>query len=263
MQNTIRVPLARLLAVVGLAISMALIGCAQPQEEQSSSEAAHSSSLVLDVSRAGQNAVAIDDVGKKTAMIEDGRLDLLVLVNKRHKIPEGWEARLDLVKVGNSRGETVELDAVAAQAFKELQQDLQSSEGIDIEIGSGYRSVSDQKRVWDEYLVDYGEDYVYEYVAEPGYSEHQTGLALDADLIENGVPVHGIDEAFERQGTWGVIHSYLAKHGFILRYPYGAEDVTGFAYEPWHFRYVGKADAKAIMSQDITLEDYLGNYGNE
>ena len=263
MQNTFRVTLARLMAVVGLVISMALIGCAQPQDAHSSSEAAPSSSMVLDVSRAGQNAVAIDDVGKRTAMSEDGRLDLLVLVNKVHKIPDRWEDRLDLVKVENSQGETVELDVVAAQAFKELQQDLQRSEGIVIEMGSGYRSVSDQKRMWDEYLEAYGEDYVYEYVAEPGHSEHHTGLALDACLIENGVPVHGIDEAFERQGTWDVIHSYLAKHGFVLRYPYGAEDVTGFAYEPWHFRYVGKADAKAIMSQDITLEDYLGNYGNE
>jgi LAS superfamily LD-carboxypeptidase LdcB len=186
--------------------------------------------MVLDVSRAGQNAVAIDDVGKKTAMSEDGRLDLLVLVNKVHKIPDRWEDRLDLVKVENSQGETVELDVVAAQAFKELQQDLQRSEGIVIEMGSGYRSVSDQKRMWDEYLEAYGEDYVYEYVAEPGHSEHHTGLALDACLIENSVPVHGIDEAFERQGTWDVIHSYLAKHGFVLRYPYGAEDVTGFAY---------------------------------
>ncbi len=247
----------RTMTIFVMVLSLVLIGCGQSQDTHDNKTTAQSGSVVLDVSHAGQNAVSEQEAGKKTVMSEDGRLNLLVLVNKTHKLPEGWEGKLDLVKVENSKGETVEIDTIAAEAFKELQQDLRRSEGITVELNSGYRSVSEQKRIWDEFLVEYGEDYVLEYVAKPGYSEHHTGLALDAYLVVDGAPVLTNDEIFSYQDTWDTIHSYLAKHGFILRYPYGMEDVTGYTYEPWHFRYVGKEAAKAIMSKDLTLEEYL------
>ena len=81
------------------------------------------------------------------------------------------------------------------------------------------------------------------YVAVPGYSEHHTGLALDLYL--------------ESMDVWAKIHAKLPEFGFILRYPEGKEDITGYAYEPWHVRYVGMDTAEEITSRGITLEEYL------
>ncbi|MBQ1805909.1 MAG: M15 family metallopeptidase, partial [Oscillospiraceae bacterium] len=91
--------------------------------------------------------------------------------------------------------------------------------------------------------VKYGTDYVKAYVAVPGYSEHHTGLAIDLYL--------------ESPDVWAKIHAKLADCGFILRYPQGKEAVTGYAYEPWHIRYVGVETAREITARGLALEEYL------
>ncbi len=237
-----------------LALLCALFGC---KGLKSGSAAASNQLETIDVSQAGQNAVQLSDAGKKTATSEDGRLNLLVLANKSTSLPEDWEQKLELVESKNTKGDTVRLDKVANDAFAELKDDLKNNEGIVLEVGSGYRSASDQQKLWDDYKKEYGEDYVTEYVAKPGHSDYNTGLSFDAILLENGVPVTKKEELLEKVSTWKTVHAYLAKHGFILRYPNDKEYYTGYSYIPWHFRYVGKDSAAEIMDRGISLEEYL------
>ena len=131
------------------------------------------------------------------------------------------------------------------------------SEGIDIELDSTYRSVQRQEELWAEFEEKYGLEYCQKYVAVPGYSEHHTGLAIDVCLIKDGEVIDDNDAMIAETEIFAKVHEKLADYGFILRYPEGREDVTGYSYEPWHFRYVGEEAAKEITEQGITLEEYL------
>ena len=131
-------------------------------------------------------------------------------------------------------------------------------EGIDIELDSTYRSVKAQEELWEEFEQIYGRDYCEKYVAVPGFSEHHTGLAIDVCLIKDGKVIDDNDEMIAEKEIFAKVHSYLADYGFILRYMEGKESITGYSYEPWHIRYVGKQVAKEIKRRNITLEEYLG-----
>lgn len=246
-----------------LGLAPALAGCGgAPEASKETTEQGVSAEEATDETASaeeGSSKKASEDTssaGKKDA--EESRLDLLVLVNKQNALPAGWEDDLVLEGATNSKGEYIEVDKIAFDAFAELQEDLEESEGITIELNSGYRSVEEQQSIWDEFMAEYGEEYVLEFVAEPGHSEHHTGLALDALLVEDGEPIVTNEDIFAREDTWEIIHSYLPKYGFILRYLDGQEDITGYTYEPWHIRYVGPEAAQEIMSKGITLEEYLG-----
>ncbi|MBR4726877.1 MAG: M15 family metallopeptidase [Clostridia bacterium] len=184
-------------------------------------------------------------------------LDYLVLVNKQHKLPDDWEANVRLEDSVNRYGETYQVETTALKAFYELQKDLLENDGVIIELDSTYRSVKRQQEIWDEFEAEKGLEYAQKYVAVPGYSEHHTGLAIDICIEKDGVQIYDNDEMIAEREIFAVIHSKLADHGFILRYPEGKDDITGYSYEPWHFRYVGVDAAKEIAAQGLTLEEYL------
>lgn len=266
--NSMYTRLGAAVAAVCLAAPLVLGGCA-PLESSNSDAQEQSASSSADVESAGDIAVSDEDAGKETEKkssskkaSSDDRLDLLVLVNKDNALPKGWEDELELEGDTNSKGDYVEVDKITYDAFHELKDDLEENEGITIELNSGYRSVDTQQSIWDEYMEDFGgdEEMVEAYVMKPGYSEHHTGLALDVLLVEDGMPVEEPNDVIyeNHKASWDTIHDYLAKHGFILRYLKGKEDVTGIGYEPWHIRYVGVKDAKKIAADGITLEEYLG-----
>ena len=140
---------------------------------------------------------------------------------------------------------------VALDAYKEMQ-DVAEKEGYNIVINSAYRSYQDQVDITNLYLRDYGQAYVDKFVAKPGYSEHQTGLAYD--IGSRSVNVF----ASSKEYKWMVENSY--KYGFILRFSKKYESITGFRSEPWHYRYVGKKIAKTIHDKDMTLEEYYVRY---
>ena len=118
--------------------------------------------------------------------------------------------------------------------------------------------MQEQQDLWDEWTVEFGEEYVKTYVAVPGYSEHHTGLAIDICLDVDGKRINDNDEMIAEKEIFAKIHEHLAQHGFILRYLEGKEDITGYGYEPWHFRYIDDpALAKQIMDQGIAFEEYL------
>ena len=182
----------------------------------------------------------------------------LILVNKQNKLPDDYESIVNLINVTNSFGNrTFEIEGKTYENFAKLREDLLKSNGIQIELDSVYRSVSEQQRVWDEFIIKYGEEYTKKYVAVPGYSEHHTGLAVDICLVINGIIIDDNDEMIAQKEIFKVIHSKLVNYGFILRYLEGKESITGYSYEPWHFRYVGEKDAKEIQSKGLVLEEYL------
>lgn len=189
---------------------------------------------------------------------EGYQIDYLALVNKQNQLPEGWEDALETVTIQNSLGDDVEVEKNAYDAYLELKADLEK-DGVKVDLDSARRSVAEQQRIVDDFTKKYGEDYVKQYVAVPGYSEHHTGLALDLYLNIDGKDVYENEDMVEYPEVWAKIHAKLADHGFILRYLEGKEDITGYSYEPWHIRYVGDpAIAKEITDAGETLEEYLG-----
>ena len=133
-------------------------------------------------------------------------------------------------------------------AFKELY-DAAESEGYNLVINSAYRSYEDQEEISNTYLKSYGQSYVDKYVAKPGYSEHQTGLAFDIGSRNS--------KTFVNSKEYGWLKDNAHKYGFILRFDKRYEDLTGFKNEPWHYRYVGKEIAQYIYEHNnMSLEEY-------
>ena len=196
-------------------------------------------------------------VNNITNSVSDNNIDYLVLVNKKNKLPDDWEEKVDLVTVKDAWGDDIQVERQAYEKYKELKAALEK-EQVYIELDSCYRSVAEQQELWDSWTVEKGIEYVKTYVAVPGFSEHHTGLALDICIRVNGELVFENEDMIADRETFAKIHAKLADYGFILRYLENRDEVTGYSYEPWHLRYVGSSNiAKEIMSKNITLEEYL------
>lgn len=157
----------------------------------------------------------------------------VLVVNKTYALPENYAPGV------NSEAKKA-FDSLAADAAKE---------GLNLYIRSGYRSYSYQKDLYNNYVARDGKAAADRYSARPGHSEHQTGLAFD---------INSLSQSFENtpEGKWLAKNCW--KYGFIIRYPKGKESITGYMYEPWHIRYLGKDTAKAVYDSGLTLEEYLG-----
>ncbi|MBR5405993.1 MAG: D-alanyl-D-alanine carboxypeptidase family protein [Oscillospiraceae bacterium] len=139
------------------------------------------------------------------------------------------------------------LQKVAQDAFNEMQA-AAAKDGISLTICSGFRSYSTQKALYDKYVARDGKAAADRYSARPGHSEHQTGLAMDINKASSSF--NGTKEA-----KW--LAANCAKYGFIIRYPEGKESITGYMYESWHVRYLGKELAQKVTDSGLTLEEYL------
>ncbi len=183
----------------------------------------------------------------------------LVLVNKSHELPEDWEDEVEIITVHNSLGEELQIEEKTHLQYLKLREAL-ISQGVQIELDSVYRSVVEQQEIWDAWSADpeLGPEYCKKYLAVPGYSEHHTGLAVDIFIMKNGEQIRDNDEMIADTEDFAKVHELMPEYGFILRYPPEADAITGYAYEPWHLRYVGSAKvAKEITEKGITLEEYL------
>ena len=193
------------------------------------------------------------------------KYDYLVLVNKYSQLPDDWENNVELVTTKNAWDEEIKVEKEAFEQFKKLKEEVDKDLeefNTTIELDSTYRSVDGQQELWDTWSKDpeKGIDYVRKFVAVPGYSEHHTGLAIDICLKKDGKLIYDNDEMIAEREIFSKVHAKLSKYGFILRYLEGRDEITGYAYEPWHLRYVGDEKiAKEIMDKDITFEEYLGN----
>ncbi len=140
------------------------------------------------------------------------------------------------------------VDPTAQNAFSTMAADA-AKQGINLFIVSGFRSYSTQASIYNNYVAQDGKAEADRYSARPGHSEHQTGLAFD---------LNSLSQSFENtaEGKWLAANCY--KYGFIIRYPKGKENITGYMYEPWHVRYLGTETATAVYNSGKTLEEYLG-----
>jgi zinc D-Ala-D-Ala carboxypeptidase len=143
----------------------------------------------------------------------------------------------------------------AANAIEDLFA-AAKKDGCSLSGVSGYRSYQRQKKIFINNIITKGKTHTLKYSAVPGTSEHQTGLVMDISSASLGYDLNDnfIDTP---EGQWVAKNSY--RFGFIVRYPDGKADITGYSYEPWHIRYVGKGLAKYLYENDLTLEEYY-NY---
>ena len=176
-----------------------------------------------------------------------------LLVNKYYKLDKDYKSDnlVDIGTYGTSSG--MQLDGTAFNAFKKMYS-AAATDGAYLIIRSPYRSYNTQLYIYNDYVKRDGKAKADTYSARPGHSEHQTGLAIDIAARYNSDAVFGTTEEF----TWLYNNSY--KYGFILRYGKDKTKITGYMYEPWHYRYVGIEIATFIHDNDLTLEEYYAYY---
>lgn len=169
----------------------------------------------------------------------------ILIVNKSYSIPESY-------RPSNSTGKDYCNDCLTDEtlsAFNEMKS-AAASEGLTLKVVSGFRSYDFQQRLYDNYVARDGKDGADKYSARPGHSEHQTGLAFDINMA---------GDAFTNtpEGKW--VNENCYKYGFIIRYPDGKMNYTGFKYESWHLRYVGKELAEVLYNNGnwVSLEEYF------
>lgn len=174
----------------------------------------------------------------------------LVLVNKYNKLDSDYVPS-DLVNI-NSRysSGTQKLRKNAALAFEDMAK-VAKADGLSIRAISTYRSFSYQENLYANYVNKNGDEQANRFSAKAGYSEHQTGLAVDIDNRSLSYTNFGKTKAF----TWMKENAH--RFGFILRYPESKTNITGFMYEPWHYRYVGIEIATFIYNNDLTFDEYI------
>lgn len=171
---------------------------------------------------------------------------LTALVNKHYALPAGYVPELEALGKGYGSGS---LRPEAAQAFRAMA-DGARADGISLRSVSAYRSYASQRVTYNNYLKKYKRSLVDTFSARPGHSEHQTGLALDINAASSRAH-------FEKTPAFAWLKAHCAEYGFILRYDQGKEAITGYRFEPWHYRYVGADIARACMEQGIAYEEYL------
>ncbi|WP_367926099.1 D-alanyl-D-alanine carboxypeptidase family protein [uncultured Ruthenibacterium sp.] len=170
----------------------------------------------------------------------------LIVVNRTH--PYRSVAGVQLAEIGAG----IKMQSRAAGALLECIRNV-GGQGKIVPV-SGWRSARQQMQIWNDTLCQEGEMFTERYVARPGCSEHQTGLAIDLgqaadviDFIRPDFPFDGVCGAFRRRAT---------RWGFVQRYRAGKEEITEIAEEPWHFRYVGTPHAQILEHNDLCLEEY-------
>ena len=215
--------------------------------------------------------------------------DYLLLVNKKLPLGEAYvPPSLVTLRTDITYGEkSIELNSRAADALYLMMQEMNAAGVTDVKVTSAYRSYQYQTSLFNQYLNDeaqgisknayacFGEDYIQKnyvsrglkvlstadakavvlsYSAAPGSSEHQSGLCVDFMTST----MTDLDLTFETTQAFAWLSQNAYRFGYILRYPKGKEGITGYTYEPWHYRFVGREAATDIYMGKITLEEYLG-----
>jgi D-alanyl-D-alanine dipeptidase/carboxypeptidase len=176
----------------------------------------------------------------------------LILVNPSHPLASDVPEN-QLVPVRSNFAQIL-LEQQTAKMLAEITARLRCEREI-VPV-SGYRTLQAQQEIYADSVRKHGKAFTQKYVAFPGCSEHQTGLAID--LAENHHAIDFIRPSFPNGGICGDFRVLCRKFGFIERYPAGREKITGIAHEPWHFRYVGYPHSEIISENAFTLEQYTG-----
>lgn len=176
-----------------------------------------------------------------------------ILVNKYTYLPENY-APDDIVEMSNWYAyPNNSIRQEVYDAFKEMSAAAQE-DGYTLIVNSSYRTSDEQKEIYADYEDNRGKEYADTYAARPDFSEHQTGLSLD--VFSPGANMSN----FADTETFKWLSENCYKYGFILRYLEGKEEITGYNYEAWHYRYVGKDLAKKVYDSDLTYDEYYAYY---
>ncbi|MBC1332044.1 M15 family metallopeptidase [Listeria booriae] len=179
--------------------------------------------------------------------------DNLLLINNSHPLSKNY-VPCSLVTLSDDH----QLTKQAAEKLCALVTTIDAKE--DIIPVSGYRSYEEQSHIYQDSLTKNDKNYTQKYVAKPGCSEHQAGLAIDVALKQDDIDF--ICPEFPNHGIARIFREHMAAFGFILRYPEGKTQITGIAYEPWHFRYVGLPHSQIIEEREFALEEYIAYLRN-
>ena len=194
------------------------------------------------------------DIDKEdyTDAVEVKKFSIDMLVNKHRYLSEDFEPT-DLMDVPSSYASSNDIKAsrLAFNAFKKMSEAAKKDD-CEIVINSAYRSYQDQVDLTNLYLNTYGQNYVDKYVAKPGFSEHQTGLAFDIGSRKKNIFAESNEYNWMKENAW--------KYGFIERFTKHYEPITGFRSEAWHYRYVGEKIAKVIHDDPMAYEEYFAVY---
>lgn len=178
----------------------------------------------------------------------------LMLVNKFNYLENDYE-RIDLQNVslqysyaGNKA------TSIVIENFENMRNEVEKELGVRLMINSSYRSYKSQEEIYNEYKK-ISLKYADSYAARPGFSEHQTGLAIDITSLE-----HKTAKEFKESEEYAWLKENCYKYGFVLRYPENKEHITGYNTESWHFRYVGNKAAKIVHDENITFDEYYAFY---
>lgn len=205
-----------------------------------------------------ETKIEITPDNAKSAEIDESAW-YLTLVNYEYALPDDFT--VELTQIANG----ISVDSRIIDAYNEMY-DAAKADGVILNPCSGYRSIEYQRGLFTRRVAEYmnygynqqdSEKIVATYTARPGRSEHNLGLAID---FYDATTALTADFENTTQGKWLNKNSY--KYGFIMRYSSDKTDITAIIYEPWHFRYVGKDDAKKIYESGLCLEEYLGKAGH-
>ncbi|HEX5798135.1 MAG TPA: M15 family metallopeptidase [Candidatus Saccharimonadales bacterium] len=200
-------------------------------------------------------SIPAEDLAKYTVNVQES---IYYIVNKNRHISASYVpnnlVKPDVALVPGDNPEEQQLRGEAATAAKTMFEAAEKA-GFSLVMASGYRSAQLQEILFNNYAARDGEEAASKYSARPGTSEHQTGLALDV-TTESRECYLDVCFAETPEGKW--LKNNAHKYGFHLRYQKGKEDITGYQFEPWHFRYVGNDLAKRLHDSGQTMEEFFG-----
>lgn len=221
-------------------------------QQSSESQSSQSSSSSSTSSQSSTSSSGTTPTGGKYDESE-----MPILVNAKNPLPEDYQVQTTLI----TQNAPYYFASDAVGALRSMLADAYD-DGISLWALSAYRSYDSQTRVFNQKLQEYknqgySDEQAYQmtaaFIALPGTSEHATGYAVD---------LNSLDQSFENTKAFEWLINHCAEYGFILRYPKDKEEITGIAYEPWHYRYVGTNHAKIIMENNLCLEEYIAEYGS-
>lgn len=174
-----------------------------------------------------------------------------MLINKNNPLPKTYIPK-NLINANSKYKDNIYINQEVLSKFKLMQQDA-LKKGYQIDIMSGYRDYEYQEKIYNKQLKEKGYANTFRKIAKPGTSEHQTGLAIDICIYKDNKCY--IEHELENTKELEWLEKNTYKYGFVLRYPKEKEDITGYDYEPWHYRFVANL-SHILYKNNLTLEEY-------